>query len=165
MTTVRDFPAAVQVGNYLYVLGGGNPFWVNCLTSVERAAINSDGSLGTWQIISSLSTARAAHAAVAVGGYVYALGGYTSGGGSWSSVEFAAIINDGSLGTWQPTTAMTLERHGLAAVAINGYVYALGGRDSYSVERAAINPDGSLGVWQTMTSMNTRRSYLGSMQK
>jgi hypothetical protein len=159
MTTVRDAPASVRVGSYLYVLGGGNPASSNPFSSVERAAINSDDSLGAWQTTSSMITARSAFAAVSYGGYIYALGGYAGG----NSVEFAAINNDGSLGAWQSTSAMTMAREGVAAVAANGYIYAIGGQVTASVERAAINPDGSLSPWQVTTSMNAQRQLLAAV--
>ncbi len=87
---------------------------VTDLSSVERAPINVDGSLGSWQVVSNMTKGRYGHAAVAVDGYLYVLGGYT---GTWdATVERAAINSDGSLGPWQLTSTMTSPREALAAV-------------------------------------------------
>lgn len=67
--------AGVAAGNYLYALGGNGRDSSITLSSVERAAINADGSLDPWQFTTSLSVARGSHAAVAVDGYIYTLGG------------------------------------------------------------------------------------------
>lgn len=165
MTTQRHEPAAVAAGGYIYVLGGSNSS--GFLNSVERAKVNHDGSLGSWQMASSMITARRGLAAVSVGGYVYALGGYDVHSSPLNSVERAAINPDGSLGPWQSVTPMNKQRYGPAAVSARGYLYALGGwgRDSglSDVERVAVNPDGSLGSWQAVTSMTTDRSSLASV--
>jgi hypothetical protein len=153
MTTERGWPAAVQVGNYLYVLGGYGAG--SGLTSVERAVVNDDGSLGSWQLVSSMIKGRSLFAAVQVGRYLYALGG-----GDTGDVERAIINADGSLGPWQAVSSIVAGVH--AAVVSNGYVYVLMySSDSGSVQRAAINPDDSLGAWQDTTSMNLPRGYLG----
>ena len=157
MTTVRDWPAAVAIGRYLYVLGGGNPDWMAFqLSSVERAAINADGSLGTWQTMAAMTRGRSTFAAVEYGGYLYAIGGREPS----SSVERAAINADATLGPWASATPMGLERRYVAAVAWNGYIYAIGGEAAYShasVERTVVGPDGAIGPWQTVTPMTTPR--------
>lgn len=155
--TVRRFGlAAVVSGNYLYVLGGSN--WTNNLSSVERALFNSDGSLGPWEAMSSMTTARYGHASVVIGGYIYALGGDGSG-----SVERAKINTDGSLSTWLAMSSMTEARIFLESVVAGNNIYALGGQMGYTtVERAVISSNSSLGPWQNVTSMMTRRSSLGA---
>jgi len=159
MIVVRDWPAAVQAGSCLYVLGGGYPYWSNPYHSVEWAPIGSNGSLGSWQETSPMTTARSVFAAVQIGSYLYALGG--RGGGS--SVERAAINTDGSLEPWQATTSMATARPGLAAVVTNGYIYAIGGEGTNSVERAVVNPGGSLGTWQAAGSMTKERGFLAAV--
>jgi uncharacterized repeat protein (TIGR01451 family) len=82
-------------------------------------------------------------------GYVYAIG-------PWDAAEYAPINLDGSLGDWEFTTAMSMDRRGVAAVAPgNGYIYAVGGGGTSAVtttERAMINVDGTLGAWEVLTS-------------
>jgi len=65
---------------------------------------------------------------------------------------------------------MTIPRCDLAAVATEGYIYALGGTTCAmgpiynSVERAKVYPDGSLGSWQTTTPMLAPRSHIAAAQ-
>jgi hypothetical protein len=128
------------------------------LANAFTVLLSGDGSLETWQATTSITTPRFGLAAVAVGSYIYAIGGCCS----LSSVERAAINADGSLGPWQATTSMTTERGFPAAVATGGYIYAIGGigGSSSGVERAAINADGSLGPWQATSAMTTARAHL-----
>ncbi len=69
---------------------------------------------------------RAAFAAVAISGWVYAVGGYTDKGIT-NTVEKAPINPDGTLGKWVFMDPMTIPRAGLAVVEDNGWIYALGG--------------------------------------
>jgi hypothetical protein len=139
------------------------------LADAFTVLLSGDGSLGTWQFTSSLNGIRHHHAAVAVGNYIYAVGGSNSPSGFLGSplntVERAAVNSDGSLGAWQVLTAtMNTSREGLAAVVVNGYLYAIGGYDMNSVERAAINPDGTLGPWQMISSLTTSRWGLTAVE-
>jgi hypothetical protein len=167
MTIGRYYLAAVQYNDYIYLLGGiertggGDQ---GALDSVERAAINPDGSLGPWQAMSSMNVPRQMLATVAVNGYIYALGGFNGNSGVLDSVERVTINADGTLGPWQTLGPMTTNREVLAAAVAGGYIYALGGvqklepgSDLSSVERAALHADGSLGPWQTATSMTMPR--------
>ena len=159
MTTARIRHAAVQAGGYLYALGGefgGGTI----LSSVERAAIDPDGSVGQWESTNSMTMGRIGLAAVTTGGYIYAIGGddlVTE----LSSVERAAINPDGSLGPWATTTSMTTGRANPGAVTAGGYIYAVGGEAPHyttGVERAKISLDGSLGNWEAVASMKIPRA-------
>jgi hypothetical protein len=168
MTTARNEPAAVAVGDYLYVLGGegvSDGEW-SVLSSVERARINADGSLGPWEAVASMTVGRSALAAVAAKGYLYAIG--SANCSASISAERAKINDDGTLGPWETTTPMTTgPRLRFGAATAGGYLYALGGDacggELNSVERAAINDDGSLGPWQTVTSLTTGRRRLAAV--
>ncbi len=69
---------------------------------------------------------RAGFAAVAISGWVYAVGGYTDNGVT-NTVEKALINADGTLGKWTFTTPLTVPRADLAVVEDSGWIYALGG--------------------------------------
>lgn len=156
----RAYPAAVQVSGHLYVLGGSFRHDGGQLATVEHAAIRADGSLGSWEQTTSMTTTRELHAAVAAGGWIYVLGGYPD-----ASVESAAIMPDGSLGLWRQTSSLTTPRYALAAVATNGFIYAIGGGSgglsgcTTQVEVARVNGDGTLGAWQNTSPLNTPRGY------
>jgi len=84
------------------------------------------------------------------------MGGY--GGSFQTSVYYAKINSDGSVGAW--TTSSNSLPQGLyegGSVTHNGYIYYIGGLDSGSsfvdtTYFAKQNADGSIGVWSTSTS-------------
>lgn len=127
--------------------------------------INPDGSLAGWNfstIANTLSGFTATGSIVLYNKYIYSIGSNTF---SFSSrhdcsnsnkIMYIPIYSDGSLGTWQSTTAMNVPRCDPEVVAYNGYIYAIDGAqtgNNDSVEYAPINPDGSLGKWQFTTSL------------
>ncbi|MCE7984076.1 MAG: hypothetical protein DYG89_23120 [Caldilinea sp. CFX5] len=151
MTTKRLYHAAVAVNGNLYALGGHE------YPGVERALINADGTLDLWQRVNFMVMPRGELAAVAHGGYIYALGGVN--GSAIAATEFAQVQPDGSLSAWQLTSAMNQPRSHFAAVAANGYLYAIGGDNQTpaTVERARFNADGTLGAWEMINQMNYQR--------
>ncbi len=84
MTTQRFWHAAVVAGDYLYALGGrpaGTPSNDNGLATVERSQINSDGTLGSWSVLTTMmSLERYSFPAVVSNGYIYAVGGHDNFG-------------------------------------------------------------------------------------
>ncbi len=117
----RSF-AAVAAGDYLYAFGGRNSTGGG-LSSVERAAIHADGSLGPWESMPAMASTRHQFAATVWDDHVYALGGESSAGAR--SVEAARIQPDGSLGPWEIISEMTTSRQwDPAAVALDGQLYA-----------------------------------------
>lgn len=113
------------------------------LSSVERAAINADGSLGPWQLTAGLNTAREGPAAAASGGYLYAIGGSANGTSGFTSVARAAVSSDGTLGAWQAVNSLAAARFYEGTVVSGGWLYALGGFNNAllsSVERTPLSP-------------------------
>jgi Kelch motif protein len=155
LATARSGHTSAVVGSTLYVLGGSANS--TALNSVERAPINADGSLGTFETVTevSLSIARSEHTSAVVGNFLYALGG-TNSNGRLNSVERAAISPDGSLGSFLPVSNATFSaaRSGHTSVAIGNFLYQIGGSsgvtDLTSVERASINADGLLAPFATV---------------
>ena len=122
-----------------------------------------------WHEIGAFQYPRRALAASIVNNYLYVIGGVDDHGQYVRPVEYASILDDGTLGSWHTTTSLQEGRFYLAAVSDNGYLYALGGGGGAlgddnvplaSVERARILPDGSLGPWQLFNYMTTPRRGL-----
>ncbi len=159
LNTGRQAAATVVANGFLYVIGGTNG---SSLADVEYARINSDGTLGTWVVSpSNLNTPRERFSAVTVNGYIYVVAG--SGGSDLSSVEYAKVNADGTLGTWTATTSLITARNSHAVFAANGYVYVtggIGGSNLSSTEYAVVNADGTLGTWTATTSLNSARNSL-----
>ncbi len=98
---------------------------------ISRGGITG-GTTGVWDNAggTAFTTKRSSQGSVAYNGYLYVLGGQTSGGTRLSDVQYAAIDGNGNVGTWQPTSSFTNARANLQAVAYNGYMYILGGTSS-----------------------------------
>ena len=134
----------------------------------QRSGLPSNWVAG-WLELSSFHYPRRALAATATHGYLYVVGGVDAQGQYVRPVEYARILADGRLGTWQETSPLLKGRFYLASISHGGYLYALGGGGGElgddntplaSVERAKINPDGSLQNWQHHSYLSTPRRGL-----
>jgi N-acetylneuraminic acid mutarotase len=142
---------SVAYDGYLYILGGTNG--TTATSDVLVAAINGDGSLGSFTITTSFATARYHHASVAYGGNVYVIGGHSDVTSTLNDVQYAPIHADGSLGIWISTTPLgILGREKMGATVSRGYLYlsggvTLGGTELFSIQAAPVYQNGSLGPW------------------
>lgn len=112
---------------------------------------------------------RRALAAVSHNGFVYAIGGVNQNGAYVRETEYSRIDKNGNLSPWRLTSKLKQARFYLAAVALDGYIYALGGgtgplgdnnQPIATVERAKIKANGSLAPWHTVSHMVTPRRGL-----
>jgi N-acetylneuraminic acid mutarotase len=149
------YSASSAVANgYVYVLGGSN---ASVQSTVYYAKLNADGSTGTWTTnTNALSAVRVAQTTVVANGYIYAIGGQDSSTGQ-TTVYYAKLNNDGSIGSWSTTTALATARYNAASVVSNGYVYVIGGYSApgstqATVLYAKLNSDGTIGSWNTNTN-------------
>lgn len=150
-----DSTAAVTVQGWMYVIGGYNTS-NGTLNAVRRAQVHDNGTVGPWQLATSLPQALDSHVAVTSGNRIYVIGGFS--GGPQATVYRTSVNPDGSLVSWQTTTPLPSGRYGLAAVTFNDYIYVLGGYRSSplsNVLRAPIQADGSLGGWTQESSLPT----------
>lgn len=159
--------ASVVLGGFLYVIGGFGGSVPSRLTSLERATINVDGTLGPFLIVPgvALNTARNFFSVVATDRYLYVIGGL-AGDGQTSEVERATIGADGSIGPFSPASGLAYGRGAHASAVVGNALYILGGLGAEghlnSVERAIINADGSLGefnVLSTITVVDARARH------
>jgi hypothetical protein len=146
MITERSTHAAVVVNNYIYVLGGTSTT-IGSLNTVERALINSNGSLGTWQAATSMITARCYPTGVTMHGYIYVIAGAgcTVPLPVYATTERTMVDVDGSLSPWQFVHPLLSPRSMHSAVQNGKYIYAIGGSPDYnltvnSVERVQVDP-------------------------
>ena len=156
-SNIGSIPSVVTNGsmivtkNRVHLLGG----WTGStgLNTVYTAAINADGTLGTWTTGNTLPGTLHYTNAVITKNRVYLFGGH-NGSGYVSTVYYAAINSDGTLGTWFTNTVAlpnALGEH--HAVVTKNRVYLIGGYNGSAyvstILTAAINPDGSIGTWST----------------
>jgi hypothetical protein len=171
MLTSREGFAVVVIGDYIYAIGG-TVSELEGLSAVERARINTDGTLGTWEAAPSMTVGRIDLAAFVSGNYVYAAWGWDVQSTSWGglcvpqdTIERAPINPDGSLGSWQVVATRPIGRHHIATAYVNGDIYVSGGYTATqssnanlnSVDKISITPDGSIGQLVAMPAMKLAR--------
>lgn len=151
--------AAVNNG-FLYVIGGlSNGIATG---NVLYTKINPDGTLGAFQETTPLPyTLYRYLCGVVNNNFIYAIGGIADGS-TTSSVLFAPILGDGTVGQWTYTTSLPepLQLHG--TIASNGYLYVTGGStapiaesgdETKAVVYAPFDPDGTLGAFSSTTNL------------
>jgi hypothetical protein len=171
-TNANALPAAdacansVTANGYVYVIGGGGAT-TGCTnggqTTIYYAALNANGSTGAWTTsASSLPAVRSCTSSVIANGYIYVIGGDAgscSSGGPVSTVYYAQLNTNGSIGTWNTdANPLPAARACTTSVVSNGYVYVMGGDTGTgcytgtaqsTVYYAALNANGSTGAWTT----------------
>ncbi|MDP2598657.1 MAG: prepilin-type N-terminal cleavage/methylation domain-containing protein [Candidatus Liptonbacteria bacterium] len=149
------YDAAVANGGYMYVMGGVSSAPT---TTVRYAPINTNGTLGSWTNTTALPSTRYAHPSIVNDGYVYVAGGYVTGAGNsyTSTVLYAPINGNGTIGSWSKTTAFPNNLNDWHAAMNNGYIYLIGGladgaANTSTVYYAPVNANGTIGSWSTTT--------------
>ncbi|NXG86577.1 KLH33 protein, partial [Stercorarius parasiticus] len=117
--------AVAVVGNTLYVLGGKRYYGVHdTLASVYRYRPMDN----SWERLASMSCGRSYFAAVALGDFIYALGGNSGELYCTDTVECYDLTND----TWRRCQPLPMALCGHAACALDGALYVSGGCDEAS---------------------------------
>jgi len=155
-----DVSGAVSVtyNGYAYVLSGASSSTGDKSSAVYYAKLGTDGTVGSWTTSThSLPQALYYPSAVTANGYIYVMGGYSTG--FQSAVYYAKINSDGSIGSWT-TSANSLPQgmYQAAAATNNGYLYFIGGiNGSFTALNttyyAKLNNDGSTGTWAASTNV------------
>jgi hypothetical protein len=156
---------SIALCGYVYIVGGSDES--QDLADVIYAEIQADGSLGPWQTTSSINEARSRFGLTSTNGYLYAMGG-NNASSYLSSVEYAPIRRDGSLGAWQTTSSLITPRNAIEVVTVDNVLYVLSGfylPQLYvsSTEYVAVQSDGTLGQWQITSSLNIPRGLLAAV--
>ena len=150
-----DASASAVYNGYIYEIGGCEPS-CNPIATVDYIAINSNGTLGTWNSTSTLPSTSSNSTAVAYGGYLYNIGGCAASCPS-TVVDYALINSNGSLGSWASTASLPTGDYAATAAVYNGYIYEIGGCASSCpstvVDYASINSNGTLGTWTATTAL------------
>jgi N-acetylneuraminic acid mutarotase len=133
LVIARQQPACAIVGGYLYVLGGFNQNMTpRYLTSIERAPIMDDGTLGTFAMVTdnALAIPRGGHRAIVLNDGLYVLGGVGGPTEVIQNTEEVAFINpDNSLMPFQ-TMSATIPGNGRASFVLGNFgrwLYLIGG--------------------------------------
>ena len=135
LVAATPFNSRVADHGQLYVLGGLDMVGGQPTTTVYRAALNEDGSVGEWAETQPLPEPLHALGVVIFRGAIYVAGGATTDNEPVTSVYRARPEPDGELGEWEMLPELPSARafHGLAS--FGGFLYAVGG------DSAAVDPD------------------------
>ncbi len=152
---------AVSSNGYMYVAGGGTTAsnFATATTTVKYSAIAADGTLGAWSNTTALTSPIMEHEIVVYGGRIYSMGGLVASNTGTTTVKYASISADGTVGSWSDTTALSAALYEFEADEYNGYIYVTGGEVAGSavstVYYAKIQNDGTLSAWTTGTALST----------
>lgn len=163
--------------NHLYFIGGcyveaastGN----HCTSSLVGTFITSIDSVGRFDkgiatagsppYTGTSTVARMGAKAVALNGYMYYIGGCSAAGCDTydSTVEYAAINADGSLGNFSTTTALSAGsgnsagRMGHTLAAYNNKIYVIGGTERTTAGSPGATPSAAAPTTTTFASSTT----------
>ena len=126
LAVARHFGWASRIGDYIYLIGGFTGAKESGATSsVERAVINFDGTLGAFAVVPGVTLAapRGGFAFINTGSYLTVTGGHSGNVANiLASTERAVINSDGSIGTFQSVaTPLTTGRWSMPGVRIANY--------------------------------------------
>lgn len=167
MPQARGFFDAIVIGNYIYVVGGGNGAnGKNLLQSVIRAGINADGNLSDWETQQPLLIPRRCVKVFSHQDRLYALGGF--GGTLLDTVEYTTIDSSGKLSSWQLLEQkMTTPRYINAVKEYDNNVYVLGGHHPSKGSGLATTETASLNqthlTWKSAAQLKQGRYALSAL--
>jgi N-acetylneuraminic acid mutarotase len=159
LQNVVDSTTAFQVQN----AAGSSLFNVDSTNNAISILGNNSGALSAWSTATNtLPAVRSAQSTVTYNGYVYAIGGGDGSNNPQSTVYYAKLNADGSVGSWtSATNTLPAVRNAHSSVVANGYVYVIGGKNTSGISPvntvyyAKLNADGSVGTWNTASSLPT----------
>jgi N-acetylneuraminic acid mutarotase len=153
-TTPRRCPGL----EHLFAIGGsGSPIFeqVPYLDLCECYDVEKK----EWRAIAPLPRPRSGIRVASVGGYVYAIGGF-------SDRETRALAGvdryDPMTDSWRSMSPMNLPRRGFAVAVLNNYIYAIGGINNRTYYNTVERYCPRSNQWTMVASMNSERRALGA---
>jgi len=153
MITPRGLLSTAALDGKLYAIGGAT----SEIPAFVGTAVNEvyDPATDTWTERAPMPTVRGAAQAVAVGGRILVLGGWTGGRPELDTVEEYDPATD----RWTSRAPMPTPRSKFTAAVVSGLVYAIGGGDVVSVNEVY---DPVADAWSTRAPMPTPRGHMAS---
>ncbi len=170
----RAWQEAVVHNNNIYIVGGANSgeeggvYASNLLASVERAAIQPDGSLSSWVLeANSMNIPRRCNKVTVWGDYMYAVGGYAMV--MLDLAERAKINPDGTVGKWvMEENHLQVPHYVNGLKSKKGALYVFGGHSQKNgvgmknVEYSKLGEDGATTPWKNTSFLQTGRYGIAS---
>jgi len=145
---------------YIYCVGGQD---ANVGPRDEVFSARASGNISGWTEQTPYPKTINGQSCVAYTSYLYCVGGTNDvGGDDIAASYFAAIGSQGTLGTWEATTAFPIPIDSQSCTAYGGYIFCVGGNNetdgtdadstsSNSAWYAQLSSDG-LGTWMRTTA-------------
>lgn len=148
------YSQAVVTDNRIYIFGGV----VNKSDSskIYSAPINTDGTIGSWAVISSLPITINGYQVAVYNNWVYLIGGAING--QYSNAVYRASFNvDGTFSSWSVVSYAPIHVTHSQVIVTKDRIYMIGGDTgsghSSAVCYTVINADGTLSGWTSVTSL------------
>ncbi len=146
----------VRRGAALAGLGAGMVAAVLLLSSPASAQTGGNPTLQPWSSTTSLPEGRSRNGAAFNDGYLYLAGGVNAGG-TISTVSYAPVNANGTVGPWTNTTPLPAARRTVKPAVWNDFIYLVGGNDGGAFQAtsyvAPLNANGTIGAWTTTTPL------------
>ena len=164
-TNTTSLPSSFSLGmaaaanGYVYALGGTtNGVNNGNQNGVYYASLNANGSIGSWVTSTNpLPAVRSSSGIVTLNGYIYVIGGGSTNSQDATSVYYAQLNANGSIGSWGTATGagvLPQKLAGASVVAANGYIYVIGGNDNGTIQNTVYytqpnSTTGNISGWTT----------------
>ena len=162
------------ITRYVFVSGGRDGDGA-ASDQVIKGMINADGTISSWEPVSSLPGPLSFHASVTAtpfnsrvdgSGYLFTIGGKNADGTTISGVSAAALNSDGTLQSWSAARALPEPLHSAGAVIFRSTIYVAGGATTGNnpvprVYKASIKENGQLGEWESLPELPEGIAYHG----
>lgn len=151
-----------------FVFGGSEGELSNTATTISGLTLvpntTSTNSIAAWTDTTALPSAHAEIASAVYNGYLYVLGGvaFNPGIQLTSTVRYAPISSDGTIGAWGATTALPEAGVNYSAATYVDKIYVVFSGGSSTVMYAPINTNGTIGSWINTSALP---SAVGNMRK
>lgn len=149
---------AVTIGR-VFLLGGSVPGskGVDKSDAIYTATIATDGTIGAWTSAGSLPYPLTGGQVVYTKDHLYLIGGTDDVGDLRSSVYFATVAQDGTIGSWTAGASLPGTRSDFQAVVTLGKIHLVGGQGSDgggAVYTGSVSADGTISSWGTGPSLS-----------
>jgi hypothetical protein len=132
-TAATPFNSRVSGNGYVYVIGGISENNGQPSSTVYKARIEQNGSIGSWSTTTPLPAPLHSSGALVFRGYVYIAGGATNENAPVNSVYRALIDTLGNLSTWEALPSLPGSQTYHSFSTFGGFLYTVGG-ESGSVD-------------------------------
>ena len=129
--------STILIDSTIYVVGGLSLDYQSQMNKFEKATLNSDGELSSFEICGTTKTYHLYPALFYDGKHIYVIGGYHGGGYFEYRGERVLINSDGSLGLPEIVPGLQYETGGFGYVQASTGGYVIGGGDSYPLVQFA----------------------------